>query len=169
MAFIRKIEELEDHRAKLEDGKPCPLCGSTDHPFAEGNVPVPDEIEQKIESLTKLIDKADEHEAAIKKLEQVETAARENLNDSEKLETKATNDKKAAEKTVAELKDALTKLRTGFDELKLAISKKLQPLGITEIPETEVESLLEFSQVTTGGMAGAGKNKRPISKRRLPL
>ena len=67
MAFIKKIEELEDHRAKLEDGKPCPLCGSNDHPFAEGNVPVPDEIEQKIESLTKLIDKADEQEAAIKK------------------------------------------------------------------------------------------------------
>ena len=94
MAFIRKIEELEDHRAKLEDGKPCPLCGSTDHPFAEGNVSVPDEIEQKIESLTKLIDKADEHEAAIKKLEQAETSARENLNDSEKLETEATNYKK---------------------------------------------------------------------------
>ena len=66
MAFIRKIEELEDHRAKLEDGKPCPLCGSTDHPFAEGNVPVPDEIEQKIESLTKLIDKAEKQETAIK-------------------------------------------------------------------------------------------------------
>ncbi len=138
MAYIKKIEELEDHRAKLEDGKPCPLCGSTEHPFAEGNVPVPDEIEQKIESLTKLIDKADEQEAAIKKLEQAETTARKNLNDSEKLETDAANDKKAAEKTLAELKDALTKLRTGFEELKLAVSGKLQPLGITEIPESEV-------------------------------
>ena len=51
--------------------------------------PVPDEIEQKIESLTKLIDKADEQEAAIKKLEQAETAARKNLNDSEKLENRS--------------------------------------------------------------------------------
>lgn len=143
MAFIKKIEEIEDHRAKLEDGKPCPLCGSTEHPFAEGNVPVLDEIEQKIESLTKLIDKAVEQEAAIKKLEQAETSARKNLNDSEKLETEATNDKKAAEKTLAELKDALTKLRTGFDEINLAVSGKLQSLGITEIPEAEVEALLE--------------------------
>ena len=131
MAFIRKIEELEDHRAKLEDGKPCPLCGSTEHPFAEGNVPVPDEIEQKIESLTKLIDKADEQEAAIKKLEQAEIAARKNLNDSEKLETEAANDKKTAEKTLAELKDTLAKLRTGFEQLKLAIVTKLEPLGYT--------------------------------------
>jgi DNA repair protein SbcC/Rad50 len=143
MAFIKKIEGLEDHRAKLQDGKPCPLCGSTEHPFAEGNVPVPDEIEQKIESLTKLIDTADEQEGTIKKLEQAETTAHNNLNNSEKLETEAANDKKAAEKTLAELKETLTKLRTGFEQLKLAVSGKLQPLGITEIPESEVESLLE--------------------------
>ena len=143
MAYIKKIEELEDHRAKLEDGKPCPLCGSTEHPFAEGNVPVPDEIEQKIESLTKLITRAEDQEAVIKKLEQAETAARKNLNDSEKLESDAANDKKAAEKTLAELKDALMKLRTGFDELKLSVSGKLQPLGFTEIQESEVSTLLE--------------------------
>jgi len=164
MAFIRKIEELEDHRAKLEDGKPCPLCGSNDHPFAEGNVPVPDEIEQKIESLTKLIDKADEQEATIKKLEQAETAARKNLNDSEKLETEATNDKKAAEKTLAELKEILTKLRTGFDEIKLAVSGKLNPLGITAISETEVESLLESLRSRLKAWQEQVKQKTDIEK-----
>jgi exonuclease SbcC len=164
MAFIRKIEELEDHRAKLEDGKPCPLCGSTEHPFAAGNVPVPDEIEQKIESLTKLIDTADEQEAAIKKLEQAETTARNNLNNSEKLETEAANNKKAAEKTLTELKDALTKLRTGFDELKLAVSGKLQPLGITEIPESEVEALLESLKSRLKAWQEQAKLKTDIEK-----
>ena len=164
MAFIRKIEELEDHRAKLEDGRPCPLCGSNDHPFAEGNVPVPDEIEQKIESLTKLIDKADEQEAAIKKLEQAETAARKNLNDTEKLETEAANDKKAAEKTLAELKDTLVKLRTGFDEIKLVVSGKLQPLGISEIPEAEVESLLESLKSRLKAWQEQVKQKTDIEK-----
>ncbi len=164
MAFIKKIEELEDHRAKLEDGKPCPLCGSAKHPFAKGNVPVPDEIEQKIESLTKLITKAETQEAAIKKLEQAETTARKNLNDSEKLETDAINDKKAAEKTLAELKDTLTKLRTGFDELKLAVSGKLQPLGITEIPESEVESLLESLRSRLKAWQEQIKQKTDIEK-----
>ncbi len=144
MAFIKKIEELEDHRAKLEDGKPCPLCGSTEHPFAEGNVPVPEEIEQKIESLTKLIDTADEQESAIKQLEQAETAARNKLNNSEKLETEAANNKKAAEKTLVALKDCLTKLRAGFDELKLAITQKLEPLGYSidcADPESTIRNL----------------------------
>ncbi|NQU46405.1 MAG: chromosome segregation protein SMC, partial [Chlorobium sp.] len=164
MAFIKKIEELEDHRAKLEDGKPCPLCGSTEHPFAEGNVPVPDEIEQKIESLTKVIDKADEQEAAIKNLEQAETSARNNLNNSEKLETEAANNKKAAEKSLTELTDALTKLRTGFDELKLAVSGKLQPLGITEIPEVEVEALLESLKSRLKAWQEQVKHKTDIEK-----
>ena len=164
MAYIKKIVELEDRRAKLEDGKPCPLCGSTEHPFAAGNVPVPDEIEQKIESLNKLIDKADKQEAAIKKLEQAEATARKKLNDSEKLETEANNDKKAAEKTFAELKDVLTKLRTGFDELKLAVSVKLEPLGITEIPETEVEAFLEFLKSRLKSWQEMAKQKADIEK-----
>ncbi len=164
MAFIKKIEELEDHRAKLEDGKPCPLCGSTEHPFAEGNVPVPDEIEQKIESLTKLIDTADEQEAAIKKLEQAEITARNNLNNSEKLETDAANDKKAAEKTLTGLKETLTKLRTGFEQLKLAVSGKLQPLGITGIPESEVEALLKSLKSRLKAWQEQAKLKTDIKK-----
>ncbi len=164
MAFIRKIEELEAHRDKLEDGKPCPLCGSTEHPFAEGNVPVPDEIEQKIESLTKLIDKADEQEAAIKKLEQAESAARTNQNDSEKQETDAANGKKAAEKTLVEIKETLTNLRTGFDELKLTVSEKLLPLGITEIAETEIEGLLKSLKSRLKAWQKQEKQKADIEK-----
>jgi len=164
MAYIKKIVELEDHRTRLEDGKPCPLCGSTEHPFAEGNVPVPDEIEQKIESLTKLIDKAEEQETAIKKLEQAETTARNHLINSEKLETDAANDKKAAERTLVELKETLTKLRTSFEQLKLAVSGKLQPLGITEIPESEVGALLESLKSRLKAWQEQAKQKTDIEK-----
>lgn len=164
LPFIKKIEALEDHRAKLEDGKPCPLCGSSEHPFAEGNGPVPDEVEQKIESLTTLIDKADEQEAVIKKLEQAQTAARKNLNDTEKLETDAANDKKAAEKALTELKGALTRLRPCFDELKLAVSRKLQSLGISEMPEAEGEQLLESLKSRLEAWQKQVKQKADIEK-----
>jgi exonuclease SbcC len=141
--YLARIAALEDHRAKLEDGRPCPLCGSTEHPFAVGNVPTPDEIDRKIKEMTQLITRAEDQEATIRKLEQAETTARKHLNDSEKLETNATSDKKAAEKTLAELKDSLTKLRDSFEKLKLAVSERLKPLGIKEIPEGQVSALLE--------------------------
>jgi len=41
------------------------------------------------------------------------------------------------------LKAALRQLRTGFDELKQAVCVKLHPLGISEIPEAAVETLLD--------------------------
>ena len=65
--YLARIASLEDHRSKLEKDKPCPLCGSILHPFSAGDVPIPDEIEQKIESLTQLISKAEALEETIKK------------------------------------------------------------------------------------------------------
>ncbi len=143
MAFLSKIAELEDHRAKLEDGKPCPLCGATEHPFAEGNVPVPDETEQKIDALTGLISKAEDQEVAIKKLEEAESLARKNLTEAEKLESAADNERKAAQKALAEVKEGLVKLRADFAERRQAVTAKLQPLGIADIPETDIPTLLE--------------------------
>jgi len=143
MVFLTKIAELEDHRAKLVDGKPCPLCGAEEHPFAEGNVPVPDEIEKSIETLTKLIQKAEDQETAIRKLETAERTASKNLTESEKNKITAVNDKQSAEKNLSDLTNSLSTARSDFEELKKAVSAKLQPLGVEEIPDSDVSSLLE--------------------------
>jgi len=164
MAFLTKIAELEDHRAKLEDSKPCPLCGATEHPFAKGNVPVPDETEQKIAALTKLINKAEDQEATIKKLEEAESLARKNLTEAEKLESAAVNDKKTAEKTFAEVKDGLEKLRADFAERRQVVSAKLLPLGIADILEADISSLLETLRARLKSWLTQAKKKTEIEK-----
>ena len=143
MAFLTHIAALEDHRAQLEDGAPCPLCGALEHPFAEGNTPKPDKTEQKIEALTELIEKAEAQESAVKKLEEAEHLARKNLTEDEKLEAAATHDKQATEKTLAEVKDNLEDLRADFVERRRAVLTRLQPFGISDISEADILAPLE--------------------------
>ncbi|MDR1977231.1 MAG: AAA family ATPase [Synergistaceae bacterium] len=43
--LLRRIKDLEEARSRLRDGEPCPLCGSTAHPYASGNMPQADEVQ----------------------------------------------------------------------------------------------------------------------------
>lgn len=48
----QRIVELEDHRALLQAGQPCPLCGATAHPFVgEYQLPVPAQTELRKRAL----------------------------------------------------------------------------------------------------------------------
>ncbi|MBT3178714.1 MAG: AAA family ATPase [Desulfobacula sp.] len=165
MAFLTKISELETHRAKLEDGKPCPLCGAKEHPFAEGNVPVPDETERKIDILTELIQKAEKLETVIKKLEAKEKEAQKNWVESEKLKDSAANEKKPVEKSLTDLAYDIRKLRSDFADLKKAVLIKLQPLGIEEIPDSDVSRLIESLQKKLREWQDQGKKNTEIEKK----
>lgn len=165
MAFLTKISELEDHRSRLEDGRPCPLCGAKEHPFAEGNVPVPDEIEKKIESLTQFIQKAEKLETTINKLEAKEKEARKNLVKKEKLKDSAANVKKSVEKRLTDLVGDIKKLRSGFVDLKKAVLIKLQPLGIEEISDSDVSRLTKSLQKRLRQWQDQGKKKNEIEKK----
>ena len=165
MLYLQKIQALEAHRTQLEDGKPCPLCGSLEHPFAEGNTPAPDEIQQRLTVLNNLIGQAETQEEAIRKQESAVTLARQSLNDRERQEAEAVNVRSALELTVDHHRESLARLHASFDDLKQQVSEQLRPLGITDIPETGAVSLLESLQSRLAGWQAQVSRKREIEQK----
>ena len=164
MALLAKIAELEDHRARLEDGEPCPLCGATEHPYAAGNVPVPDETEKKLDALTGLISRAEDQEADVRKLEQAENQAARNLAEAETLESATGKDHRTSEKELADVEHSLVKLRADFAERRQAVIVRLEPLGIADIPETGVSSLVESLKARLNAWQAQVRKKAEIER-----
>ena len=48
LILLAKIQDLTEERDKLRHGEPCPLCGSTAHPFATHQPYTPDNTEQQL-------------------------------------------------------------------------------------------------------------------------
>ncbi|EXJ10250.1 SbcC/MukB-like Walker B domain-containing protein [Nitrincola nitratireducens] len=142
MAFLKKIAALEEHRAKLEEGQPCPLCGAKEHPFAEGNVPAVDAVEERIQFLEPLITSAENKEAEIKAREHEETQARATLMESQHQLQLAEVDKRSAEKACVELSEALAVNREQLLEQQTKVLAQLKPLGISSIDQVEIRQQL---------------------------
>lgn len=67
--YIKKIIKLEDERSLLVKGKPCPLCGSIEHPYSDDGIPEKKEITTKIEDLEQIINRYEEYEESQKLLD----------------------------------------------------------------------------------------------------
>ena len=49
LALVQMVQNAELLRSKLQPGKPCPCCGSLDHPYASGQLPKNDAQKQALE------------------------------------------------------------------------------------------------------------------------
>jgi exonuclease SbcC len=72
-ALLNRIHSLEEERARLEDGMPCPLCGATDHPYARGNIPALDQTEISLQNIRTELKTIDRHLSRLH-IRQAETA-----------------------------------------------------------------------------------------------
>ncbi|POR05626.1 hypothetical protein AU468_00160 [Alkalispirochaeta sphaeroplastigenens] len=133
----RTIADLEEHRTRLEDGCPCPLCGSRDHPFAEGNIPPLGETESRIAGLTALIARAEGEEEKIRQLEGTERDLREGLTVQETHLARATHDEEMARERLAGVTRELERLSLEEEALLSRLEDELLPLGITGISSVD--------------------------------
>lgn len=123
--FVNKIATLEEERRILMDGKECPLCGSKEHPYAEGNIPDDNEYQKRIDEIDALVAKVENIEDKIKKVIKTEKEIQSELNESEKEKEKASSKEQYSGKQLKDVSEQLEKLKGNYEDKIDIISKEL--------------------------------------------
>ncbi|MCF6355613.1 MAG: hypothetical protein L3J26_11035 [Candidatus Polarisedimenticolaceae bacterium] len=154
LTLLKKIEDLEEARYQLQDGKPCPLCGAKEHPFAEGNIPVPDEAQQCLSTvradLKAVTDAISDFKVKLaqvgKDLEQVVSGQKEHaekIDEANRLIAQACLDLPTGFELAASDPDLDVKLKGIKDENRQALEHATQVVQTAESVEKELNTLRE--------------------------
>ncbi len=142
MALLNTIASLERERKRLEDGKPCPLCGSKEHPYVAGAMPQPDAAEQKIAAVTAIIEKAETLEAEIAALEKSAKRALDAAHEAGKRVTAMQQTRLNIEENLTGSMAALAACHQRCAGLQQSAHARLHAYGLPESPDTGVPAVL---------------------------
>jgi DNA repair protein SbcC/Rad50 len=144
LAELKQIKDYASARALLEDGKPCPLCGSLHHPFAEGNIPSSTEAEHELGDLITLLEKHGRLSKKLDKLIAAERISGETLVNGNAKHALLNQQKEDLETAIKHQTAELEKKRVSFENIAVSLRSILLPLGIPEIPtgSDEIEKLI---------------------------
>jgi exonuclease SbcC len=113
------VADLDDHRHDLEEGKPCPLCGATEHPFVKSVV----NAESQLQTARKLLAALEkQHEQAQRSLTALER-------DLVKIETEVNAEKKRAEEVRKRLAELDAPADGVLEQWSDDEARKRQPVG----------------------------------------
>jgi exonuclease SbcC len=87
VSLLNRIRDLEEERKHLEDGQPCPLCGATEHPYAQGNIPLLNETEAKLQKTKNELKKTADRLNSLE-TDRARTAAEIKHNENDQMEKK---------------------------------------------------------------------------------
>ena len=143
MMYLQRISSLEEERKRLEDGAPCPLCGSLDHPFVAGNIPQFSEKEQERDKLARFVEAAEERAEKSRAEERKKQEAESRLAEAEKQLQLAGQSRDEAERSGVRLSAEMDILCKQLSAARQTVLAGLQPLGIDRVSEKEIDTLLQ--------------------------
>ncbi|MFW6252594.1 MAG: AAA family ATPase [bacterium] len=142
-ALAMRIRDLEEERKSLEDGKPCPLCGATEHPYAHDTPRVPSDIEQRISACAERIQAAEEQEAKLRSLSETEAAAKQHLLEVRTAVHSAAREVEHARERFGECEARIHDIGKDVSAREKRIKASLSKIGVDGLSETPVEELRE--------------------------
>ncbi len=137
----QQIQKYEADRHTLENGKPCPLCGSENHPFAEGNYTI---------NLPEEVQKRDKQQALVAELQQSITSLQLQVNiHQQKIQAAAT---------------AKTEATAEIERLTQAFTAAAPDAGITIAETPKLELILQTQQQAMGQLQQTLTQVRTLSR-----
>ncbi len=129
------VASLENQRAKLKPGEPCPCCGSTVHPFVEEGLTVSDTLKDDVKALDSQIRKAEKLEKGRQKTLEDVTSAKEAL--SKAMSEKQLSDEKLrqAKEECNRLVEEKAALATRYQAEGDSVLENIRPFGYQTMPD----------------------------------
>ncbi|MDR1378169.1 MAG: AAA family ATPase [Synergistaceae bacterium] len=147
ITLLRRIKDLEEARGHLRNGEPCPLCGSTAHPYASGNMPHMDEVELAMRQIKDNLRKENEALSAL----QIKNA---------QLGQETIQNEEEQGRLRIQLQTHEGQLADGLSELELVVPMNVDPLPSLNRQKQKTEEVLQKTRLTIERAEKAEKELR---------
>lgn len=144
LAFQQRIMDLESQRRQLTDGTPCPLCGSEDHPYAEGNIPEISETDRQIEVVNQVIADVEKLESDLQKLIGQEARDVAAINTLEREQLSLQKEVESRQRFLVELRREIDESTRRIDQRTAAIGARVARYGISSEAVTTPKKMMVF-------------------------
>jgi exonuclease SbcC len=139
----QKIINLEQEREQLSDGKPCPLCGALDHPYAQGNIPEMDTIQKECNEIKKTIKVVRQYQKDITQQEKELTQEKQALQKLENNIELLLKEKEGFHNQLTEYQQKLDDGKTDIQQLFESLQNKLEKYQFNITEDTDLINCLK--------------------------
>ncbi|HLS17503.1 MAG TPA: AAA family ATPase [Paenalcaligenes sp.] len=133
----RLMADFETHRAALQQGEPCPLCGALEHPLVTEALPSVDDYQAQVQALKQSVQQAESLQEQVQRLDAQLRNAQDTMHglQNEWQEQRARVD--LGEQEVNHVQAQTQALDEEYEQLYAQLKEQLQPFGVSLCEATD--------------------------------